>query len=423
MGFCSGIQPKFWVIPFLGFSLCVGSAKICRADEDAIRKEIAGLKARIVQLEEKLTQQEQDSEGIEKIKEAFGGFSIGGGATMVSQGTRNANVASAENEDVADVSYSIDLEIEKELKEADGRVFMHLETGQGSGVEDELTVFSNVNKDANTDGSVKIAEVYYEQNIFNKKAALTFGKLDPTVYLDTNAYANDETVQFLGRIFRNSPVVEFPDNAGGLRLNLAPNELFNIELGIFDADADWEDAFDSIFLGGQVDFKPRFFGKEGNYRILGWLNDSNHTEWLDTIKDKEENYGFGLSLDQALTDILGVFLRYGWQNPKVYLAGTSFSLGRAWSAGLQIKGSLWGRGNDSLGFAIGQLMPSDDYKKADPARNAREEGHFETYYNIHINEHLYLCPDLQVIWNPYGGDAANGDDTIMIGALRTQVDF
>jgi len=30
---------------------------------------------------------------------------------------------------------------------------------------------------------------------------------------------------------------------------------------------------------------------------------------------------------------------------------------------------------------------------------------------------------LQVIWAPYGGDAANGDKTIVVGGLRAQVDF
>jgi hypothetical protein len=30
---------------------------------------------------------------------------------------------------------------------------------------------------------------------------------------------------------------------------------------------------------------------------------------------------------------------------------------------------------------------------------------------------------LQIIWQPYGKDAANGDNTIVVGGLRGQVDF
>lgn len=420
---CSGIQPKFLVIFFLSSIMFINSIKVCNADEDSIKAEIAELKLRIAQLEEKLLEQEEKTEGIEKIKETFEGLSIGGGATFVLQGTDNANATSSHNEDVIDTSYSIDLEIEKEFREVDGKAFMHLETGQGAGVEDELTVFNNVNRDTNTDTNLRIAEVYYEQNLFDKKMTLTFGKLDPTVYLDINTYANDETSQFLGRIFRNSPTIEFPDNAAGFRLSLTPVELFDIELGAWDADADWEDAFDSLFSGSQINLKPKFLGREGNYRLLGWVNDRNHTKWLDTTVEKRKTYGFGISFDQELTDNLGCFLRYGWQNPKVYLSGTSFSLEQSWSAGLQVKGSLWSREDDILGLAVGQAIPSDDYKKADVTRNARKEGHFETYYNIHINEHLHLSPDLQVIWNPYGDDVADRKDTITVFGLRGQFDF
>lgn len=375
------------------------------------------IEGEVIALEEKLSK-------IEPLPNILEGISIGAGATFVFQGTHNANGDSqSPKEDAADASYSIDLELEKEFNEIDGKALMHLETGQGAGVEDELKVFSNVNKDANTDTNVRIAEVYYEQNLFAKKMALTFGKLDPAAYIDNNEYANDETTQFLGRIFKNSPTIEFPDNSAGIRLSLEPAELIDLNFVVQDADADWEDVFDGIFLAGQLNFKPKLLGREGSYRLLGWLNDRSHIKWLDTTKDKEEGYGFGISLDQALSDNLGLFYRYGWQNPKVYLTGSSFSLEQAYSVGLQLKGSLWKRPDDVLAFAIGQAMPSDDYKEADSTRNAKNEGQFECYYNFKVNEHLALSPDLEVIWNPYGKDAANGDDTILVGGLRGQVDF
>ncbi|MBL7081743.1 MAG: carbohydrate porin [Candidatus Omnitrophica bacterium] len=70
-----------------------------------------------------------------------------------------------------------------------------------------------------------------------------------------------------------------------------------------------------------------------------------------------------------------------------------------------------------------QSMPGDDYGKAgNPDHN---EGHFEAYYNIHINDNLSISPDLQVIWNPKGvGSPDQGrDDTIVVLGLRTQVNF
>ncbi len=224
-------------------------------------------------------------------------------------------------------------------------------------------------------------------------------------------------------MFKNSPVIEFPDdNSAGVRAKLEPVDFLDIELTAVDANDGWEDIFNNIFFAGQVNFKPNTFNRPGNYRIYGWLNDKGHTKWSDSSKTKKKGYGFGLSFDQELTDVLGVFARYGWQNPKVYPEGADFSLEQTYSFGVEFKGSLWERENDKIGLAFGQIFPSDDYKKANSAK-ADSEKHIEAYYSFYVNEHLVVSPDLQIIWDPYGGDASGGDNTIIIGGLRSQVDF
>lgn len=416
-------------------------------------EEIAELKARFVrqeeriaELESKLAQQESapksvqlegatiedldkhiDSHLLHRIPgyQLLEGLRMGLGATFVMQGTHNANgdSLSKNGEDVADASYSIDVEFEKEFNDY-GMAFLHLETGDGAGVEDELQVFSSVNRDADdSDNSVSVTEAWYEHYFKMLPLTLTFGKIDPTVYVDNNEYANDETTQFLGHIFRNSPAVELPDdNAAGVRFALEPVDFLDVELAAMDANADWEDAFDNIFFSGQLNFKPNLLDRPGNYRVYGWLNDKDHIKWDDAAKTKEKGYGFGLSLDQELTDALGAFVRYGWQNPEVYTDGANFSLEQSWSAGIQLAGSLWGRDDDVFALAFGQVIPSDDYKKANSVKADSEE-HLETYYSFKVNDHLTVSPNIQVIWDPYGGNATNGDNTIIIGGLRTQVDF
>jgi carbohydrate-selective porin OprB len=74
-------------------------------------------------------------------------------------------------------------------------------------------------------------------------------------------------------------------------------------------------------------------------------------------------------------------------------------------------------------FAVGQVMPSDDYKKANADFQAKAEGHLEAYYKIHVNDHLSVSPDIQYIWNPYGKDIAGNTSGIFVGGLRAQVDF
>ncbi|MFZ2602682.1 MAG: carbohydrate porin [Candidatus Omnitrophota bacterium] len=364
------------------------------------------------------------------------GLELGAGGTMIVQGTGNTNNATTDvtkKEGRADASYSTDITLGKEFKDIGGKAFLHLESGQGAGLEDDLTLYSNVNRDADNDNNVRLTEFWYEQVLFKDEAALSFGKLDPTAYFDNNEVANDETAQFLGRIFRNSPTIEFPDNTAGIRLAYMPLEWLEFGYGVFDGNSDWEKIGDNLFNIGQVTFKTNFFDLPGNYRFLGWNNNVYHTKWLDTEKTKEANYGFALSFDQKVTDIVTLFTRYGWQNPKVYnpdimaTGDLNYSLTHSWSTGFQIEGKPWGREKDMLAFAVGQVIPSGDYKKAgeflDPARKAKAEGHLEAYYRIHLNDYLSISPDFQYIWNPFGKDVAEDTNGIFVGGMRAQVDF
>lgn len=405
---------------------CIEEQKLCILEQD---KKISLYEERIAQFDKALHRQEGVPISITE------GLEISAGATLIAQGTSNVNSAASDVQKKAsrtDSSYSADITIGREFNESGGKAFLHLEAGTGAGLEDNLTLYGNVNRDSDNDNNVRLTELWYEQVFLNDRAAaITFGKLDPTVYFDNNEIANDETTQFLGRIFRNSPVIEFPDNSAGVRLAYLPKDKEWLELGygIFDGNSDWEKIGDNLFNIGQVNFKTNLFNLPGNYRLLGWHNNVYHTKWLDAGRTKEAAYGFGLSFDQKLSGIATAFLRYGWQNPRVYnpnltaTGGLNYSLERSWSSGLQLEGKPWGRENDVLAFAVGQIFPSDDYKKAAPARLAETEGHFEAYYRAYVNDHLSVSPDFQYIWNPFGKDVADDTNGIFIGGIRAQIDF
>jgi len=437
------------------------------ADDDSIRNEINQLKVRIQALENKLNEQDKcvkdqrrcilDQD--KKIAEyesrlsqfdadlhrqegapiaIANGLEIGAGATMIIQGTTNTNNTAADvakKEDRTDASCSGDITIGKEFEETGDKAFLHLETGKGNGLENYLTLYSNVNRDASdNDENAQVTELWYEQAFLKDKAVATFGKLDPTAYFDNNEAANDETTQFLGRIFRNSPVMEFPDNTAGMRIAYMPLERLELGYGIFDGDSDWDKIGDNLFNIGQVTLKTNFFNQPGNYRLYGWNNNAYHTKWHDPDEQKENSYGFGLSFDQKTNDIITLFVRYGWQDPRVYnpdtkaaADGFGYSLEQSWSSGLQIEGKKWGREKDVLGFAVGRIVPSDDYKKAGTVSvaspRAKTEGHLEVYYRICVNDHLSISPDIQYIWNPFGKDVADYTDNIFAVGMRAQVDF
>ncbi|MDD2688957.1 MAG: carbohydrate porin [Candidatus Omnitrophica bacterium] len=432
------------------------------ADDVSIRGEINQLKERIAALEKKASDQDKYiatqnstvqtqqqtiseyetklSQFEEKLKRVPGepiqlmeGLELGAGATMIVQGTNNVNYTpegETKKKNRTDGAFSADITLAKEFKEFNSRAFLHLESGQGQGLEDNLMLYSNVNRDADDEDDMRITELWYEQGLFEDRVALTFGKLDPTAYFDQNDVANDETTQFLGRIFRNIPTLEFPDNNAGIRVAYMPKEWLELGYGMFNAKSSWEKIGDSLFNIGQVHFKTNFLNLPGNYRFYGWNNNANHTKWSDTEKGKESAYGFGLSFDQKLTNVVTAFCRYGWQNPEVYnpdpvvpVADESpYSLEQSWSVGLQVEGKPWGREKDVLAFAIGQALPSGDYKKY-YGYTAKPEGHLEAYYRIFVNKYLSLSPDFQYIWNPFGNDVGDDPNSIFVGGMRAQVDF
>jgi len=436
-------------------------ANICFADEVSVKEEITQLKARLAVLEQKLSIQEKTmdeqkqhiSDQNKKIYEyesklskfdtdlhretgkpieLVEGLDIGAGITAVIQGTNNVNSAADDanrKTSRTDASYSTDITIAKEFKEFNGRAFLHLENGQGNGLEDELTLYSNVNRDADDDVNVRVTEGWYEQALFKDRAVITFGKLDPTVYFDDNLVANDETTQFLGRIFRNSPTIEFPDNTAGIRLAYIPAEWVEFNYGLFNGNSEhWDKMFDNLFNVGQATFKTNFFNLPGNYRFYGWNNNMYHTEWSDESETKKNAYGFGLSFDQKASDIVTLFTRYGWQNPEVYnpditaTGDLNYSLEQSWSAGFQIEGKPWHRENDVVAFAVGQIFPSEDYKEY-YGYEGEPEGHLEAYYKIYFNKYLSISPDFQYIWNPFGKDIPGDTSGVFVGGMRTQVDF
>jgi len=435
------------------------------ATDEEILKELERLKQRIEQLEKKLAEQEvknqeqdkevtsikgsKDFEELVKIKEAIGNLKFGLGATGIVQGTLNNDenykrVRDYERDgDVVDGSYSVDLTVESPIGEH-GAAFMHLEGGEGANVTDEVAGLTGVNADAlDDDGDLEIAELWYEHSIKDDRAILTVGKLDPTVYFDSNEVANDETTQFLADIFVNNIAVNWPDDyTGGMRLTFNPHKLVAVNLGALEADGDFEDIFEDTFGIGEVHFKPTMGGRQGNYRIYGWVNGGDHEEWevpwrwsgrnirilgvpveefgwwryWGNTHDNETGKGFGLSFDQELSDTVTAFLRYGMQSDDIYEAKYS------WSIGGQVKGNWWRRPEDVFGIAYGQAVLSSEYERFLKGYGLEpgDEGHFEAYYRYQLNDHLAISPDIQVIHNVAGIEDAH---TVTVFGLRGQVDF
>ncbi|MFA5167374.1 MAG: carbohydrate porin [Candidatus Omnitrophota bacterium] len=359
----------------------------------------------------------------------IGGLKMEAAATMVGQQAFNTNRnVDKKGQSSNDAGYSIDLAFEKEFDDW-GRAFLHLETGDGLAGDEQTALFSTVNRDADdSDNFVSVTEAFYEHYLFGKQAGIRIGKIDPTTSMDQNEYANDETTQFLSSMFRNSPVIDFPDNALGATLLIEPKFAPWLEVsgGFLDGDSNGVDFINSGYMFGQVNFKPTFLGENrpGNYRAYIWRNNSDHSYWgEDATLTTRPGYGFGLSFDQKITDDIRLFTRYGWQDRQVYL------LDNAWSVGAAMEGKKWKRENDVLGIAFGQAFSGRDWRTEgnafDPAitRKAANEKHLEIYYSWQLNDHFTLSPNFQWIWDPYGMNTNPSSATDLTDASTVQADF
>lgn len=464
------------IVSFCVFSLPLYGAATEPTQEELI-KEIRELKSRIAALEKSLSriQQEQqrqkkaqaeikeeqpsveDMEAaverhvekhvLKKIDEDIKrkasidelGLKLGISATMVVQGAVDANNAANDKEDVTDGSYQVDVQFAKQFGDY-GYGFAQLECGDGVSVMDELEVYSNVdNNNDDTDNNAKLTKFWYQHVLLEKQISVAVGKWDPTDSVDTNTIANDDSCQFLAEIFNNSPVLTYdlPSKAPGIWATLSPESISWLELEgmVFTGDGEWEDMTDHLQMIPQVTIKPKLGNDlEGHYRFYGWYRNTDYTKWSNRNEDKEHRYGFGLSVDQQLSDIFALFGRYGWEDPDVYdpgitsSSGSSFSLEQSWSAGFQLSGQPWNRPDDRIAAGFGSVIPSDKYKEYGGTNlKADDEYHAELYYYWRVNEYLAFSPDVQFIWNPFGSDyVVNGerrDHAITVIGCRGHFDF
>lgn len=364
---------------------------------------------------------------LERMKDIGGtGLSIGAGATFVGQGTSNSNGAggSAGGTESSrfDASYSADIEIAKQFGES-GLAFLHLETGDGDTLDGDLALYPNtsVNRDADRAGSVvSVTEVWYEQLILDNQVSITGGKIDPTAYIDTNEYANDEQRQFMNSMFRNAPTIDFPDNNFGARVYYGPKELQGVDIAAMyiQGDGNWEQLFSNPFIGVQVSLKPeKLLNMDGafwagNYRAYFWYNGTEHTKLTDGDKTKMANYGFGLSCDQSINEVFGLFERIGWQDQHV--GDVQFH----WSLGGQMTGKYWDREEDVLAVAVGQAVPGQPYRDTNPTHTTQTQ--MEAYYSFKVSDNFIISPDMQCIWGP---DGDREGKTIFVYGLRGQIDM
>jgi hypothetical protein len=256
-----------------------------------------------------------------------------------------------------------------------------------------------------------LQELWYAHTINIQEGTsfkVTGGVINSTAFIDDNAYANDEIRQFMNEAFVNNPLANLPsyDLGGAVEFNM---DAWSLRFVGMTSKNDAENNY--AYFGLQLGYKLNTPIGEGNYRIYGFITNDEFPKWDESGKASLK--GFGISFDQQLVkDVLGAFLRAGWQDDKAAVDYDTFV-----SFGFNVNGSLWGRKDDEIGIGYGYL--------SGPSRSEVSHTHvFESYVKFKVFEYKMVSTDFTVDFQYINDDIRDaGHNEGYIWGIRFNMNF
>jgi high affinity Mn2+ porin len=291
-----------------------------------------------------------------------------------------------------------------------------------------------------------------------RRLEVRFGKFSMADFLDLNTYGTDSGFQFMNwavdnngaydyaadtRGFTFAALVEYHDRNYVLRFAeaLMPKVANGIHL-----DADMARAHAENI---ELELHRRVIGKQqGIVRLLSYVNHANMGDYRDQVNVWLANpatptpeitahplqttikYGFGVNFEQPLTNSVGVFGRWGW-NEGQHESYAYTEVDQTWQIGVGGNGARWGRRSDRLGLVFVSNGINHEHARylgygglgfllGDGKLNYGRENIVETYYTLHAWRGVFPAAGLQYIENP-GYNRNRGP--VIVPTLRLHVEF
>jgi high affinity Mn2+ porin len=289
-----------------------------------------------------------------------------------------------------------------------------------------------------------------------RRLEFRFGKFSMPDFFDINSAGSDTHLQFTNWTIDNNgawdyaadtrgytlgAVLDYEDSNWGLRF--AETLMPKVANGI---DLDWkpwqvhEETVEYELRRGVIP------NKTGTVRVIAYTNAANMGIYRDQIVKAAEagttpdiadhpwritrKYGFGLNIEQKLTQYLDAFGRAGWDNGKT----ESFAyteVDQTIEEGLTADGAWWRRKQDRAGVAFVSNAIKKDHQNylaagglgfllGDGRLAYGRENIIESFYTVHAWRGIYLAPGVQHIKNPgYNRDRG----PVVVPSFRAHVEF
>lgn len=278
-------------------------------------------------------------------------------------------------------------------------------------------------------------------DVDKRRVTLTYGWLSALDYFDSNRYSHDPRTQFLNWSIMAAGAYDFAANGRGYTYGVVGeyfDEGWTVRLARLAMPKDPNGMSLDYQLtkqyGDQVEVEREhnLFGQEGAFRALLFQNRGILATFNDAVNQAQQTgvyppniltsrngyqnkWGYVLNAEQAVLDDIGLFARWSWNNGQSETEAFT-DISRSLSAGTSVKGSFWGRPDDTYGLAFsfngisssqinylnqgGSSMFIGDGKIA-----YQGERIMETYYSVRLFKGAYLSADYQYIRNPaYNSD-------------------
>ena len=292
--------------------------------------------------------------------------------------------------------------------------------------------------------------------IDHDRVVLTVGNISTPDIFDNNLYAHDARTQFLNWAFYTHIASDFAADGRGYTWGAALEyykDDWAFRAGQFAQPKESNGLYleHSLTRHGatqlEIEHSHDLLGHPGKVRLFAFRNHANMgnfdealayqrangdaTPDLAKVRRNQNKIGAGLNVEQGLTDNVGVFGRFGFNNGKTETYQFA-EADRSISGGVSVKGAPWGREKDTVGVAVARTDISAAHRNYLAAGGIgafigdgklphyRAEQLFETYYNLALTSHASLAADYQHISNP----AYNADrGPVNIFALRLHVEY
>jgi len=277
----------------------------------------------------------------------------------------------------------------------------------GGDLEDNVTEIGGRDRDY-------LREAWYRHDFRfgnDSSLAVTAGLVDSSNYIATNAYFGDEDTQFMNQVFSNNLTSQLPAYDPGGVISFRSGE-WTFSGVYMTPKTDDGKTYDYYAVQCRLHRKSQL--GDGNYNVFA-ITTSGAFLTADESDDDARLKGIGMSFDQELGPVLGIFAEVGIQDNEALILFDQIV-----TLGVSLDGALWNRPGDEAGIAFGRV---DGEKNVRRDLSVDHSTIAEAYLRVQMTDSSDISIDLQYMQDSLNDSGDIGDPELMVIGVRFNTSF